>query len=1034
MTTVQSNFDGISNICDRILYIASLFNGAFYVDWIIELTGIKARDILAIMEDGLQTGLLVKKGPGMFCFKDKSQQERLQNNESDSDKKRLIRDITNILLREPITDSETVQTVSNHLLNVKNNIEGCRWLLQVADEYRKSYEYNKALPCYKKVIKDLGSLEIEEADDLYVNAALGYSRISDMEKRTETVTSALNTALKKSKKIGNDRLLALLEMNLAKTKWFRSDWKNANKHFEKGMSIVEKIDDPRLRKSAAAFTNIFLYQQGRFKEVIQNVEKTTPDVSHYPKSPLSVQSSWATGIAYGFTGDITHGMGILDSLYNHYAQKGDLYTESLLAYGIGALLFEINRIEESLEYFKEAQIKAMESNNQLCNVNCLQIMALIYNIQKDSEKAVHYFKDAISLCHKMKYDPAEIFILLFTFCMMEKGEFPLVPGFSYSTLMKGALNGKSFISKGIARRYQSITLKKNGASHTQVTQSLLEAIKWFEKSGFKTQLAQVKVDLAFEYLSAGKENKAAETIKSLTSTLLTFGDHLVPEELKLFQRELIDEKNLLAEILTLSQEIVTLRDPKELAGHIISKANSLTGAERGAIFLLDKENSACVPVLKASRNLALEDITQPDFKNSMQMIQETFVSEEGMILTEDTPETVDIRGRATIRNCICVPMKIRDKVTGALYHDNRFFKSSFKKEDLSIFSYFASQAAIAMDNAIAYEKIQAHNEALSLEKQYFETQQVENFFFEDIIGNSNAIKEVLAMVAHVADTDTNVLILGETGVGKELVARAVHRNSRRKNDPFIGVNCSALERTLIASELFGHEKGAFTNAVEQRIGRFEMANKGTIFLDEIGDIPLDVQVRLLRVLQNKELERVGGRETIHTDFRLIAATNRDLFQAVKEKSFREDLYYRLNVFPIHIPPLRKRKEDIPLMIYYFLKKYAKKSGKEVNITKMDVEKLVGYDWPGNVRELENIVERGLILSSSSRFKMPEFQREYNDALTNDHIKTFREMEIEHINQALHFSKGKIRGKDGAAKMLDINASTLYGKMRKLGIN
>jgi transcriptional regulator with GAF, ATPase, and Fis domain len=362
------------------------------------------------------------------------------------------------------------------------------------------------------------------------------------------------------------------------------------------------------------------------------------------------------------------------------------------------------------------------------------------------------------------------------------------------------------------------------------------------------------------------------------------------------------------------------------------------------------------------------------------------------------------------------------------------FRNPFKEEDLDTLSYFASQAAIAMDNAQAYEQIRILNEELSLENQYYEQQESEVFHFEEIIGKSEEIKTVLSQITQVADTDSNVLILGETGVGKELVARAIHRRSQRKDKAFIRVNCTAFPETLIASELFGHEKGAFTGATERRIGRFEMANKGTIFLDEIGDIPLNVQVRLLRVLQQKEFERIGGKSTIHSDFRLITATNHDLFNDVKLNLFREDLYYRLNVFPIHLPPLRDRNEDIPLLAYYFLNTYASKFNKNIEkILKSDMEKMVEYDWPGNVREKENVIERGLILSSGTTFKMPELKRQHGEAEVQKGKMTFKEMETNYIISTLKAANGKIRGVGGAAEIMDIHPNTLYSKMRRLGI-
>jgi transcriptional regulator with GAF, ATPase, and Fis domain len=278
------------------------------------------------------------------------------------------------------------------------------------------------------------------------------------------------------------------------------------------------------------------------------------------------------------------------------------------------------------------------------------------------------------------------------------------------------------------------------------------------------------------------------------------------------------------------------------------------------------------------------------------------------------------------------------------------------------------------------------------------------------------------------------MITGETGVGKELVARAVHNNSSRRDKPFIRIHCSALPETLIASELFGHEKGAFTGATHRRIGRFELADGGTLFLDEIGDISHDIQVRLLRVLQTKEFERVGGSETLRSDFRLVVATNRDLDEAVRTEKFRADLYYRLAVFPIHVPPLRERREDIPLLAHYFLNLYSNKMLKKFSrIPRSQIEKLVDYHWPGNVRELENVIERGAILSSGPLFKVPPLGEEHHELPTEYSGATLRDNERRHILWALEKTGWKVRGKGGAAELLGIPASTLAFRMKRVGI-
>jgi two-component system, NtrC family, response regulator HydG len=310
--------------------------------------------------------------------------------------------------------------------------------------------------------------------------------------------------------------------------------------------------------------------------------------------------------------------------------------------------------------------------------------------------------------------------------------------------------------------------------------------------------------------------------------------------------------------------------------------------------------------------------------------------------------------------------------------------------------------------------------------------------FSNIIGNSGALKTVLDMVLMVAASETSVLLLGETGTGKEKIAECIHALSPKKNRPFIKVNCAALPPTLIESELFGHERGAFTGAVEKRIGKFEQANGGTIFLDEIGEMTPEMQVKLLRVLQEKEIERVGSRSTLKIDVRVIAATNRNLEKEIAEGRFRMDLYYRLNVFPIVLPPLRERKEDIPMLALHFMHYYNGKIGKKINdISSKVLEKLMLYNWPGNIRELENLMERSILLTSGSVISditLPDLQKKKTVLFTNIRpAKTIEENERDYIITTLKNCNGKISGEGGAAELLNINVSTLNSRIKRLGI-
>lgn len=308
--------------------------------------------------------------------------------------------------------------------------------------------------------------------------------------------------------------------------------------------------------------------------------------------------------------------------------------------------------------------------------------------------------------------------------------------------------------------------------------------------------------------------------------------------------------------------------------------------------------------------------------------------------------------------------------------------------------------------------------------------------FKNIIGNSPSLQSVLDAVLIVAKADTSVLLLGESGTGKEKIAACIHNLSSKKLKPFVKVNCAALPATLIESELFGHERGAFTGALEKRIGKFEQANGGTIFLDEIGEMPPEIQVKLLRVLQEKEIERVGGRETLKIDVRIIAATNRNLEKDISEGRFRMDLYYRLNVFPIIIPPLRERKEDIPLLTAYFIQTFNQKLGKQVkDISGMALEKLMKYNWPGNIRELENLIERSMLFTKGYFIEDISLPAQPKMPLLSGpaEVKTIEENERINIIAALKECNGKVSGTGGAAELLNIHASTLNSKLKKLGI-
>jgi formate hydrogenlyase transcriptional activator len=398
-------------------------------------------------------------------------------------------------------------------------------------------------------------------------------------------------------------------------------------------------------------------------------------------------------------------------------------------------------------------------------------------------------------------------------------------------------------------------------------------------------------------------------------------------------------------------------------------------------------------------------------------------------------------------NSLCVyPLIMRERVLGVFGLESSR-ENAFTEDDLTFLGQVANQIAIAVENALAYGHISELKDKLAQENVYLESEIRSELHFEDIVGNSELLRRVLREVETVAPADSTVLIYGETGTGKELIARAVHNLSSRKSNPFVKLNCAAIPTGLIESELFGHEKGAFTGAIIQRVGLFELANRGTIFLDEIGDIPLELQPKLLRVLQEREFERLGSTRTLRTDARLIAATNRDLKTMVEEQRFRSDLYYRLNVFPIRVPSLRERKEDIPLLVRHFVQEFSRRNGRVIDtIPSETMQALVRYHWPGNIRELQNVIERAVIISrgpvlnvaltelapdmaSTSTPGAPTAKSAAHESLQN----ILQETERNQILRALEEANGVVAGPNGAAARLGVKRTTLQIKMQKLGI-
>jgi formate hydrogenlyase transcriptional activator len=519
-------------------------------------------------------------------------------------------------------------------------------------------------------------------------------------------------------------------------------------------------------------------------------------------------------------------------------------------------------------------------------------------------------------------------------------------------------------------------------------------------------------------------------------------------------------------LLDMTNRITSNLDLTDLLRAISGSVRQVMECDLVAISLLDSESGQfriCALDFPNSNGFVREDlVTPPDGVSGR-----AFETLKPVIMNQFDPAEFGPEGSQIIigeglKTLCIVPLVNRGRALGVLCLARKK-ENSFSEHDADFLTEVAGHVTIAIENALAYREISELKDKLAQEKLYLEEEIRSELNFEHIIGSSPALKQVLDLVETVASSDSTVLLLGDTGTGKELIARAIHDHSQRKDRTFVKLNCAAIPTGLLESELFGHEKGAFTGAISQKIGRLELAHQGTLFLDEVGDIPIEMQPKLLRALQEREFERLGSTQTRKVSVRLVAATNRDLEKMIAAREFRSDLYYRLNVFPIRVPPLRERKEDIPLLVRFFVHKLAARMQKHIEtIPAAAMKTLTNWDWPGNIRELENFVERAVILTRGKSLQVPitellksrgdiavpnnngshdeisrvvrEMISEINKGTARSAAKEHDETERQQIMRVLRETKGRVGGADGAAVRLAINRTTLISRIKKLGIN
>jgi formate hydrogenlyase transcriptional activator len=564
------------------------------------------------------------------------------------------------------------------------------------------------------------------------------------------------------------------------------------------------------------------------------------------------------------------------------------------------------------------------------------------------------------------------------------------------------------------------------------------------------------------YLARAVGDTEIEFMKRVSAQVAVAVDNAINfEAAQAYQKQLARDRDRLQVLLQINNLLVTTRDTGALFNGIVSSLKPVVQQDYTSLALLDKTGGllkihaldAAVPTAATRTEVTIPMEGSPAGR--------ALSTGQVVVARRDEidrfhPEVIRFLRSQGVQVVCCVPLTTHTGTIGTINFASRN-ADAFTALDVELLQQVAGQVAIALENTLAFQEIDRLKDRLAVEKLYLEEEIRTEFNFEEIVGESPLLRAALSQVELAAPAGTTVLILGETGTGKELIARAIHNLSPRRERTFVKVNSASIPAGLLESELFGHERGAFTGALAQKIGRFEFADRGTLFLDEVGDLPLELQPKLLRVLQEQEFERLGGNRTIRVDVRVVAATNNDLAALVAERKFRSDLYYRLNVFPIHVPPLRQRPEDVPLLVRYFVQKFSRRQNKTVEYVPSDVmDALVNYPWPGNVRELENLIERAVLLSPGKELRVPLPElKELTPAFSaptilesrpvrtagappplpaSGSLSTLDDAQRQHILQVLRQTKWRIAGPKGAAAILGMKRTTLQARMRKLGIS
>ena len=873
-----------------------------------------------------------------------------------------------------------------------------------------------------------------EGDTLFVTASLEFSDLSfALGQGFNEAAKFLKQAKQIVERLEDRRSYCLINLHLARLYYFAERREEALGLFQVGKYEAENLGDEDILERASEFIGLYYFIQGLFpiaktyfETAARNFESAAwQHIARNPSGPM-----WLS-YCYAFLGHFHEAIGTID-YYRRLAIDRSEFTLAITYRSVMAIiLYMIKNIRESLYHANGALQEAVTQQNALAMYFAKGALTHCYvtegRMKEADEISIGNLVEAEASGLIRQYASPHVLEMTREYFRRKRDGSIL----DYDNELKRVMKEPNLHLRGVALRLRAMDRLDRREDDRVIETDLKASEEYLIQSGDPVQLAKTWVEMARLILRRGDKEGARMLAQKAWKGFSGYGDVFYPDDLRhllniehgiTISRDL--HKGSLELFIEMIQQLTPNMDMAELFSRTVAATNRIMGAERGCIFWFGQNGGKKPPEPRGLCNLILADIEADSFKSNLALVFRAFKENKPQLVRPEAPEQWPSHPKAIL----CIPIAVQGKVRGVLYHDNSYVRDCFDCFDSEQLLRIAQYLNQYIENIFVFSQ--------SMERRAIDNQnQLQAVTQDEIIAESPTMLQILKQTDRVALSESTVLILGETGVGKELIARRIHQKSPRQKHPYIVVDMTAIPENLFESELFGHEKGSFTGADHQRIGRVELAHRGTLFIDEIGETPKSLQAKLLRALQEKTIFRVGGNKPISTDFRLVAATNRDLAAEVAAGNFREDLYYRLNVLPLKLPPLRERREDIALLAEYYLDRFSLKYiNKSIALMPEDLEKLKSYHWPGNVRELKNVIERAVLLWNDDGRGLNLNIELRDPSVVQDlflDTPTLDELQRRYIKHVLGLTGNRVGGPGGAAQILGMKRTSLNSRMKQL---